>query len=75
MGRTLPLECEHGNIIDWGDFGPDDGRLPACDQCERDGLRWRVRLARWLLRGVARSLRTKVDEQAARSVESLGESD
>jgi hypothetical protein len=22
MGRQLPTEDEHGNIVDWGDFGP-----------------------------------------------------
>lgn len=22
MGRTLPTECPHGVIVDWGDFGP-----------------------------------------------------
>ena len=29
MGRTLPMECEHGVTIDWGDFGPCQGN------CER----------------------------------------
>jgi hypothetical protein len=22
-GRQLPVECDHGVIVDWGDFGPD----------------------------------------------------
>lgn len=28
-GRTLPVECEHGVVADWGDFGPDpdDGQV------------------------------------------------
>jgi hypothetical protein len=34
MGRTMPTECEHGNVIDWGDFGPEDGPLPECPECE-----------------------------------------
>lgn len=21
MGRTLPTECKHGHVWDWGDFG------------------------------------------------------
>ena len=37
MGRTLPTECEHGNVVDWGDFGPDDRDEPTCDECEK---RW-----------------------------------
>lgn len=24
MSRTLPTECGHGYIFDWGDFGPDE---------------------------------------------------
>jgi hypothetical protein len=47
--RTLPTECHHGNIVDWGDFGqhqngcPDGCTwqtcpdLPICDQCEAEG--------------------------------------
>jgi hypothetical protein len=38
MSRTLPFECEHGRITDWGDFGPDpdDGSVGAesCEECE-----------------------------------------
>ena len=34
MGRYMPVDCEHGNVADWGDFGnesrPFDGR---CDEC------------------------------------------
>lgn len=32
--RTLPTECEHGAIVDWGDFGPnpDDG-LDGAEIC------------------------------------------
>ena len=34
MGRTLPTECEHGTVIDWGDFGPEDGDAPPpCPDC------------------------------------------
>lgn len=31
-GRTMPTECRHGRIIDWGDFGPDDPE--HCPDCE-----------------------------------------
>jgi len=24
MSRTMPSECDHGAIYDWGDFGPGD---------------------------------------------------
>lgn len=36
MGRTHPLYCAHGNVIDWGDFGSSDGsEPPACPRCTR----------------------------------------
>lgn len=50
MGRMLPLDCEHGNVIDWGDFGPDDDSQPTCPECEVKYARFRVRLARRFLR-------------------------
>lgn len=31
MSRTMPYECEHGVVIDWGDFGP-------CQDCEHDSI-------------------------------------
>lgn len=35
--RTMPTECEHGKVLDWGDFGsdPDDGSVGAepCEIC------------------------------------------
>lgn len=31
MGRTMPTECEHGNVIDWGDFGPHPDGCPGMD--------------------------------------------
>lgn len=35
MSRTLPSECEHGVIVDWGDFGPRPGVAhPVCPECE-----------------------------------------
>lgn len=38
MGRSMPIECEHGRIVDWGDFGsdPDDGSVGAqpCAECD-----------------------------------------
>ena len=42
MSRTMPTECEHGEIIDWGDFGPCQGdcdhegdcpNFPDCPDC------------------------------------------
>jgi hypothetical protein len=33
MGRMLPEECEHGVVIDWGDFGPDYVLGEACVDC------------------------------------------
>lgn len=32
-GRTLPTECKHGRIIDWGDFAPGDRTEPYCPDC------------------------------------------
>lgn len=47
MGRTMPTECWHGRIIDWGDFGPGDDDEPdepeGCEQCEaapKDRILW-----------------------------------
>lgn len=38
MGRAMPVECEHGVVVDWGDFGPnpDDPQQGAatCEECE-----------------------------------------
>jgi hypothetical protein len=38
--RTLPTECQHGRIIDWGDFGPSSGErddpCEPCPDCEED---------------------------------------
>jgi len=37
MGRTMPTECRHGVVIDWGDFGPCvdgcDREHPDTDEC------------------------------------------
>lgn len=34
MSRTMPTECDHGAVIDWGDFGPADQRPEFCpEQC------------------------------------------
>lgn len=34
MSRTMPTECEHGLVSDWGDFGPE-GRpgMGLCSKC------------------------------------------
>jgi hypothetical protein len=47
--RTLPIECHHGRVVDWGDFGPCQGycyenghsssKCPdyePCPDCERE---------------------------------------
>lgn len=56
MGRMMPFECEHGRVLDWGDFGPDsdDGTVgtETCPTCEAGAptstLRERLRRAvRW----------------------------
>ena len=35
--RTLPTECPHGVVIDWGDFGPSNGEendpTEDCEEC------------------------------------------
>lgn len=42
MGRTMPVECDHGVIFDWGDFGPDPDDSSAgveeCPQCRIQDL-------------------------------------
>lgn len=30
MGRTMPSECVHGFIFDWGDFGSAGSKPEAC---------------------------------------------
>ena len=34
MSRSMPVDCEHGGVLDWGDFGnesrPFDDRCPRC---------------------------------------------
>lgn len=59
-GRTLPYECHHGNVIDWGDFGPhqngcppecfEDGARcpdqPVCEQCDNEAAAVADRLGR-----------------------------
>lgn len=34
MGRMMPVECEHGRILDWGDFGGEDSKPETCETCE-----------------------------------------
>lgn len=38
--RQLPDECDHGRVMDWGDFGPDpdDGSVGAqeCPECDAE---------------------------------------
>lgn len=42
MARTHPTHCDHGKVIDWGDFGPDENDPTVgtedCDEC--DTARW-----------------------------------
>lgn len=38
MSRLMPVECPHGRIFDWGDFGPEDDDCllgPHGEHCER----------------------------------------
>ena len=35
MGRLMPMECEHGKVYDWGDFGGDDAEPEPCPACDR----------------------------------------
>lgn len=39
MGRTMPTECPHGKVVDWGDFG-DDWEPQACDACDARPYVW-----------------------------------
>lgn len=32
MSRTMPSECPHGCIYDWGDFGCECGPAGTCEQ-------------------------------------------
>lgn len=35
MSRTMPYECEHGVVVDWGDFGSEDEpKRPRCERCD-----------------------------------------
>lgn len=36
MSRTMPYECEHGAVLDWGDFGPDNVAGDGCAECGID---------------------------------------
>jgi hypothetical protein len=31
--RRLPVECEHGMVLDWGGFGGEDRKPERCDKC------------------------------------------
>lgn len=50
MGRMLPQECEHGRIIDWGDFGSENGGdeeyCAECEDAEREEIGRRYRAIR-----------------------------
>ncbi len=38
-GRMMPVECEHGVVLDWGDFGPDLSDQPnPCAVCAAQAL-------------------------------------
>ncbi len=48
MGRYHPMKCDHGVVVDWGDFGPCDGdcphpegtcpNFPQCELCDLERL-------------------------------------
>lgn len=59
MSRDLPIECSHGKVIDWGDFGPDstDGSVgtewcPRCNGVPEHTLDRLTAIATWALQGV-----------------------
>lgn len=37
MSDDHPTTCEHGIVIDWGDFTPGDGPLSVCSRCLKPG--------------------------------------
>ena len=42
--RTIPTYCDHGNVIDWGDFGPmDDTKARTCPICELEAENAKLR--------------------------------
>lgn len=47
MSRTMPTECPHGVVLDWGDFGPnqDDPQqgVGTCEKCDAEEYRIAVR--------------------------------
>ena len=49
MGRSMPVECEHGVTIDWGDFGGDDPQHQECPQCEQEQKEAASRFEQFLL--------------------------
>lgn len=46
--RTLPTECPHGVVLDWGDFGPSSGNEydpgNECRRCDEEA--WLTAVAR-----------------------------
>ena len=34
MGRMMPMECPHGKVKDWGDFGGHDSEPQPCEVCD-----------------------------------------
>ena len=80
--RTLPMECEHGKVFDWGDFGPNQDDpyegIQPCHECKAaDAERKRERDA-LLLAAIEAALNTTYmarqrgqivsDQQEAQSV-------
>lgn len=41
--RQMPVQCEHGRISDWGDFGQPGAIPEPCYYCRRDKTRDELR--------------------------------
>lgn len=55
VGRMMPVNCIHGAVLDWGDFGdewsPYGGLCEECvpaDECERMTFAYRMANRHWL---------------------------
>lgn len=53
MGRSMPVECHHGVVVDWGDFG-DGGN--ECERCEAERRGFAMGVWQAQLEAVTRTL-------------------
>jgi len=71
MGRTLPSTCEHGRLVDGGDFALNE----HCPECEAK-MRLQVTVnAEWLadLQRENEAMQHDIERMQAREVEVKGE--